>query len=629
MNGTANSGFVGRIHLKTKLVGGFGLLTLLLLAVGFYSFERLGNLSAAADRILVQTVPHLTRTLELEGAIEDKIAASRVYLLTGDRRELDAVTEGQREAEDALRRLARLVESDAARDFLGNVGALNRSLDEVIDRAIQLRRQGRVAEAAAVLMEEGQPLREALRQAVGGRVGQEHDEMQRERDQVLALAAATRRYILVLCILALVLAVLLCVFFPPMVARPVRAIAETARRVAGGDLTVPELPVRSQDEIGQMSGAFNKMVRDLRAMMGDISAVSQRVTASSRAMAAAADRVATATAHISTAVQRVARGAGEQSAGAAEMVQVVEQLRQAIDQIAAGAESQSESVTRTAGIVAQMAQAIDEVARMAQDVSEAAREALVAADEGGEAVRSTVAGMARIRETALAAAARVRELGERSQQIGEIVQVISGIAEQTNLLALNAAIEAARAGEHGKGFAVVAEEVRKLAERSGRATKEIAELISTIQRGVEAAVEAMDAGTREVEVGTELAGGVGRALENILGAMRRTNEQAQGISAAAEELAANATEVVKAMDGVAAVTEENTAATEEMAASSDQVFKTVRGVADVAQQTAAAVHEVSSSREEVNASAEEISGSARGLAGLAQELQGLVSRFRL
>lgn len=446
--------------------------------------------------------------------------------------------------------------------------------------------------------------------------------------RVDAVAANSKLLIGITVTLVAVMLLLLWLVARKLIAGPMGELARATELVAGGDLK-QRVEVRSDDEIGRLARGFNGMVERLGDLVGKIKGLSGKLAETGEEMTTASGQVSQAMGQITSAVQEVAAGANRQSGGAGETVTVMSQLRQAIDQIASGTQTQAQSAQNAASVMTQMAQGIDGVARGSEEVSVASVQALTSAREGGEAVSQTVEGMARIREAVLGVAASVKELGERSQQVGEIVQVISGIADQTNLLALNAAIEAARAGEHGKGFAVVAEEVRKLAERSSQATKDIDGIISTIQRGVEAAVEGMTEGTKEVEAGTRLAASAGVALQEILRAMEQTNQQIQGISAASQQVAAGAGEVLKAVDNVAAITEESTAATEQMAASSDQVLQAANMVVGVSRQTAASTQEVSSSVEEVNASVGGISRSAKELAEQALELKGLVQKFSL
>jgi methyl-accepting chemotaxis protein len=227
------------------------------------------------------------------------------------------------------------------------------------------------------------------------------------------------------------------------------------------------------------------------------------------------------------------------------------------------------------------------------------------------------------------AAGKVRELGVLGQKIGAVVETIDDIAEQTNLLALNAAIEAARAGEHGKGFAVVADEVRKLAERSGRETKQIADLIAQVQTGTQEAVAAMDSGAATVELGSQKAAQAGAALEQILAAVQETVRQVGEIASSSQRMASGARSVTNAMHSISAVVEESSAATEEMAAQASAVTNAIQSIAAVSEEQSAATEEVSASTEQMSAQVEEMSAQAQELADTADQLKQLVSRFRL
>jgi methyl-accepting chemotaxis protein len=223
----------------------------------------------------------------------------------------------------------------------------------------------------------------------------------------------------------------------------------------------------------------------------------------------------------------------------------------------------------------------------------------------------------------------VEELGKLGEKIGAVVETIDDIAEQTNLLALNAAIEAARAGEHGRGFAVVADEVRKLAERSSRETKQIADLIQQVQAGTKHAVTAMQAGAAKVEQGSQKAGLAGQALEAILTAVEHTVRQAREIASASQELAAGARRVTDAMTSISAIVEENTAATEQMSAQSGQVAQAIHSIAAVAEEQSASTEEVSASAEEMSVQIDEMTAQAQELSSTAEQLRRLVARFRL
>ena len=427
------------------------------------------------------------------------------------------------------------------------------------------------------------------------------------------------------------------------------SLAETVVAMADGDLTkefnIAARPVKvdSGDEIGEMAQAFNRMIdklqetgeafskmtASLRDAVGRIAGNAEQLASASRQLSAASEQAGSATQQIATTIQQVARGTQEQSASVQETSSSVEQLSRAIEQIARGAQEQTRSVQEAADSVTRLNEAIARVAALAKTVKEVAERSQEAAMSGGESVHRTIQGMAAIKESAGCVAAKIQELQGYSKQIGSIVEAIDDIAEQTNLLALNAAIEAARAGEHGRGFAVVADEVRKLAERSGRETKQIAELITQVQKGTEEAVSAMERGSREVEQGFLLAEGAGEALQLILEGARGAAEPIAQIAAAAQQMEAASKKVVDLMDSVSTVVEESSTATREMAASGRQVTEAMEKIAAITEETSASSEEVSAATEEMNSQVEEVVAEAQGLSQMAGELQGIVSRFHL
>ena len=241
------------------------------------------------------------------------------------------------------------------------------------------------------------------------------------------------------------------------------------------------------------------------------------------------------------------------------------QIFSSSEEMAAGAQEQSSQAQEVAAAVDQMTKTILETTKNAGNTADAAKNAGQIAKDGGKIVLQTIEGMNRIANVVTKAAETIQELGKNSDQIGEIIQVIDDIADQTNLLALNAAIEAARAGEQGRGFAVVADEVRKLAERTTKATKEIADMIKRIQRDTNEAVESIQQGAVEVQKGKELASKASESLEQIISGSQEVVDQAIQVASASEEQSASAEQISRNIEAISSVTQQSVTGVQQIA----------------------------------------------------------------
>lgn len=302
----------------------------------------------------------------------------------------------------------------------------------------------------------------------------------------------------------------------------------------------------TKDVFGQMAQAFNKMVQDIRSTV--------------KSNLEMADQVANEANQISMAAE-------EESA-------TIQEISAAMDQIAAGTQEQARKLTETLQITRDISAAVQQVAANAQNAYVFSQETARLATRGAQEVDKAVDKMKSIFQAVNRSAEVVRQLNARSEQIDEIVNLITSIADQTNLLALNAAIEAARAGEHGRGFAVVADEVRKLAEGSGKAAQQIGELIKEIQKDTNVAVTAMEAGSKEVKEGVEVASKAAEALQEIVATVEKNVKMVQEISQAAQQQSQGISRVVQAIDSVHSIAQQVSMSTQQVSASTSQQVKT-------------------------------------------------------
>lgn len=431
-------------------------------------------------------------------------------------------------------------------------------------------------------------------------------------------------------VVSILITILISIVFSRKIANPIIKIKNQLMEMAqgGGDLT-RRLKAETQDEIGDLTQWFNQFMEKLRVIIAEVQKTSESVKLTSGELSKSSAESAQVTQQVAIAIEQITKGVTEQTLEINNSVKIIGENGSAINQMAAGAQEQTKSMVATNTLVNGMAERIDHMAKDMQELKIISQNTGEAAKQGGHFVQQTVDGMLKVKAATMNTADKINELGEKSQQIGEIIQVIDDIAEQTNLLALNAAIEAARAGEHGKGFAVVADEVRKLAERSGKATKEIAALITGMQQGTDAAVVAMEVDAKEVEEGVNRAQETGVALNSILSGVTTSDERVQKVMLLISQILNNSQEALTSVGSVSAVAEQNSAAAEEMSANSDHINSQMTNLAAISEESAASAEEVAASTEELNASIEEMTAASEQLFNSAEELNNLVGQFRV
>jgi len=535
---------MSKLSLKMKLAVGFGTLLIILVVIATVAYTAVGSLAEAAKEV-GRKASEKEMLVKIELAVAKGRSGSASYLLLDRNEALEVDEEGKRDYKDSIEELTPLVHSDEGKRLFSEVQHSYDNLRAVSDKEVQLRRSGKTKDAIQTLTRESDPAFKQLHEnvkAFTSYLDKGLEEADKRQD-----ATVSRCRVLILTLAAL--GFLLGAAVSGMTIRSIRSImfrlVATMQRVAANDLATDDAEITTEDEIGQAGTAFNRMKNSLREMIQSIAGTAQHVASAS------------------------------------------EELSSSATQQAQSAETQKDQTAQVATAMQEMSSTVLQVSENSNKAAEASRQAAETARRGGAIVEETLSRMRAIADSVSGTAKKMDELGKSSDQIGQIVGVINDIADQTNLLALNAAIEAARAGEQGRGFAVVADEVRKLAERTTTATKEIAGMIKNIQQETKTAVTAMETGTKQVEEGVKSTIQAGDSLKEIIHMAEQVGEMVMQIATAAME---------------------QSSASEEVNQNMEKIAKLVKESADGAQQSAKACQDLSS---------------------LAFDLQNMVGTFKL
>jgi methyl-accepting chemotaxis protein len=362
-----------------------------------------------------------------------------------------------------------------------------------------------------------------------------------------------------------------------------KEMAAISEAIAGGDLTVDVQPRSKRDTLGV---AFQEMTHGLRALVKKIRDSASQVASGSNQVASASDESARINVQAASAIDEVTSTMHEMSINVQNMVK--------------NTQTQASSVSETSASIDEMVASIQRVADTAKvllDISQRSREEV---SSGINTMEKATDGLTRINNAITSSASIISDLGQKTEDIGKIIEVIDDLAEQTNLLALNAAIEAARAGEHGLGFAVVADEVRKLAEKSAQSTREISELIQSIQREARRAVENMDKSTTIVDEGLVLGTDLSTALKKISQVVTEVYKFAQEIGAATNEQSHGSTQIARATARLNEITHEINSSVEEQASGAQAVVRAMEKMRELTQRSTSGSTELAASAEQMS-----------------------------
>lgn len=561
-----------KMNLKAKMLLYFSLVVVVAVLGFFYTIWRVSDAAKLIDDVKTQELPRMMKVKAVQDNASSEVSNIRAYYMYKDQNFFDAYKKAADENSKIEEELINDAATEEEKKALTAIRVLGDKFSDITEKEADPLIKAEKNDEALQLLKNMVPIAKDWNAKLDEYKKQKDDSIANSLDTAVATGYSARLVALIAAIFAAVLGMLIGFFAARSIARPIDEISLAAHKVAAGDLT-EQVYSNRQDEIGDLAAAFNAMVLNLKKLIEKVTVNAEQVAASSEELTANSEQSTQATMQIATSITDVAAGAAEQTETANSASAVVEQMSAGIQQIAANASHVAESSSK---------------------VTDKAR-------NGDRKAEEAVSQMNKIENTVNSSAQVIAKLGERSKEIGQIVDTISEISGQTNLLALNAAIEAARAGEHGKGFAVVAEEIRKLAEQSQGAAQRIADLIGQIQGETEKAVIAMNEGTQEVKIGAKVIHDTGIAFKEIMGAVGQVTDEVKAISTAIQQ----------------------------MASGSQQIVVSVKKIDELSKKSAGETQGISAATEEQLASMEEISTSSQALAKLAGDLQASVMKFRI
>jgi len=577
-----------RVGMKIAL--GFLVVIAIMLAMGGSSFYSAGNIATQMNGVQLAT-QRMELANEVDQEFTQGVLAVRGYMVYSKesfaKQFGDKMDEASKSA-TALQQVARPEDKAEIEKLIANIKQYKADLQTkvfpVVLQAYQVKTSGAANAATAAAALEDQftqiattlvPVTEAINKATSTQVADNRKIIDERLKEATSTAGTVKITTIVLGLISLILVIIVSFFLTRMITKPLATVNARLDEMAQGhfDKDIDVRYINRPDEFGDMGRSFDKMLKSMRQLIG----------------------------HVSQSAEQLAASSEELTASAEQSAQASNQVAMSVTEMAHGSEKQVAAVNDTSAIVEEISATMEEVAATAQEMAGKANATARATVDGQSAVDQAIDQMKNIGQGAQQAQRAAGDLEAGSRQIEAIVGLISSIAGQTNLLALNAAIEAARAGEQGRGFAVVAEEVRKLAEQSEKAARQIKELIGTNDNNIKNVVGVVSNTLQEIDQGVALVGKAGAGFREIRSLVETVTQQVGEISKALGEIAIG----------------------------SQQIVGSMKAVENVSRDAAAEAQNVSAATEEQSASTEEIASASQALAKLATELQAAMGKFRI
>jgi methyl-accepting chemotaxis protein len=601
--------WINKLKIGRKLLISFTIVALIAAMIGYIGINYIKQVNTGSKEIYRDNTIPLSYLINLTGHFQ-RLRANVIWFvqetdIQNKKIRMDLCEEREKSVKLYSDKFEETIHSDDIRAAFNQFKDAQGKLIPMISSLIQLAKQNETSQADSLLIGDFDKLRKTCEDALTNvtNLQIEHSKIKSEENEKVSDTASFE--MVALLILGFLLAISLGIFVSGIISNPIKKLVNGANKVASGDYT-GKLEIMSGDEIGDLASAFNRMIQNIKdvnekiikekedsAYKDEIALKESEIQKKYLSLSIDEmliemnkfsegdltvaleikkdDEIGKLYAGFNNAVKNIKEILLKVAHTVASSATASSQISASSEEMAAGAQEQGSQTTEVAGAVEEMTKTILETTKNSSIAAETAKAAGNSAKIGGKVVEDTIEGMNRIAEVVKKSAETVQALGKSSDQIGEIIQVIDDIADQTNLLALNAAIEAARAGEQGRGFAVVADEVRKLAERTTKATKEIAGMIKQIQKDTTGAVESMSKGTDEVEKGKALADKAGESLKEIICGAEMVVDVVNQVAAASEEQSSTSEQISKSIETINNIAQENAGGISQIAKASEDL----------------------------------------------------------